>query len=338
MAHEMYENDSAMFYKKDAWHGIGTTVEDEQHPRQALETAGLDWLVRPSVRIDYTYRDKYNNPTTMTTTDKVANVREDTGEVLGWVGKDYQVVQNSELAELAYSLSGDDTVVESFGSIRNGKRVYCLVKADSFFAGGDMNDQVDQYLLLCNGHDGTLALTGLPTSIRVQCANTLNMALNSGNSKNMFHFSHAGDMMGKLQEARQALAFFRETGQFFKRTVDNLTEVKWNTQDIQKFWLEVYGMLEAPIVTNPTNENEEKNYIKAMHTMTDWAGRFDEEMRDMGVRQPSAWHAANAVTNWIQHRESTRGRKISRESRIDRNLFGKSASDSIKVMKHTLAM
>lgn len=337
MAHEMTTNDSAMFYKESAWHGIGTTVQEEYNPLKAIEVAGLDWTVSPSVRLNYAYTDDYGHVQEGTTTDKVANVRADTGDVLGWVGKDYQIVQNKELAELAYSLNGQDTVVESFGSIRNGSRVYCLIRADSFFAGGDMNDEVMQYLLLCNGHDGSLALSGLPTSIRVQCSNTLHQALNQAISRNMFRFSHAGDMKSKLMQARDALSYFKQTGTFFKEAVNTLANRKWDKNDIQKFWLDMYAEMESPVVTNPTNEMEEKNYKRALTTIGDWAERFDNEMSNMRVAQPTAWHAANAVTNWIQHRNAAKGRKMSNESRIDRNLFGKNATDSIKVMQKAMA-
>lgn len=334
MVAEMFENDTAMYRKSGAWHGLGTVVEKNYNPREALQYAGLGWKVVPSVSLDYYYQNEHGAVTMGNTTKKVANVRQDTGDVLGWVSPDYSVVQNSELAELAYSL-GDNTVVETFGSLRNGARVYCLVRCDSFMA--QHNDEVEQYMLLCNGHDGSLTLSGLPTSIRVVCSNTLRMALASG-ANSMFRFTHAGDMADKLSQAREALGFFRETGKFFKENVDRLVANEWSKETIQRFWLNIYEQLEnETVISNPVNEKEERVFNRAVGVISKWSETFDTEMQEMQVNRPNAWTAANAVTHWLQHNSSNKGRKMSTDSRTDKNLFGKTSNDSIKVMQAALS-
>ena len=333
MSHEMTETDSAVFYNKAAWHGIGTVAEEAMSPTHALKLSGLDWKVTKSSHIDCHYMDDDGFSYTATSTAKAATIREDTGDILGFVSQNYCPVQNTELAELAYAL-GENTTVESFGSIRGGRRVYCLVHANSFTADRGQDD-VHQYLLLANGHDGTLAMSGLPTSIRVVCENTLNMALSEGKG-NMFRFTHNGDMEQKLTDARNALAFFRKTGRFFEAAVSQLTSKDWTHDDISRYWLDVYAKLDAPVVSNPQTEQEEKTLIRSRTVMATWADTFDRERRDLGAN-PTPWLAVNAVTNWIQHKEAKRGRQMSSESRIDRNLFGKNAVDSVKAVKMALA-
>ena len=334
--HNMTENDSAVYYQKKAWHGLGTVTQDVLNPREALKVARLDWTVCPSTHLDYHYRDSDGMLKSGTSTDRVANVRSDTGDVLGWVGKEYKIVQNEELAELAYSLAGDDTHVESFGSLRNGGRVYVCLRADSFFADGK-HDEICQYLLLANGHDGSLAFMGQPTSIRVVCDNTLKMALSEG-VNSAFRFRHNGNMEDKMQQARQALAYFRDTGRFFKDKVTTLANTEWNHNTISKFWLESYSMLtNKQIVHNPTTEAEEDTLKDAAETVGSWGQTFDAERKELNAK-PSAWMAANAVTNWIQHRASKRGRKITSDSRADKNLFGKASKDSIRVVRKALAV
>jgi phage/plasmid-like protein (TIGR03299 family) len=334
MSGEMFENDSAMYRKVSAWHGLGTVVDEDCNPREALKYSGLGWDVVPSINLDYYYQNEEGAVTLGTTTNKVANVRQDTGDVLGWVSPGYGVVQNSELAELAYGL-GEDTVVESFGSIRNGARVYCLVRCDSFMA--QRNDEVEQYMLLCNGHDGSLTLSGLPTSIRVVCSNTLRMALSSG-ANSMFRFTHAGDMSDKLIQAREALSFFKETGTFFKENVNRLVHNEWDKETIQRFWLNIYEQLEnETVISTPCNDKEERVFTRAVGVISKWSQTFDTEMQEMNVNRPNAWTAANAVTHWLQHNSSTKGRKTSTDSRTDKNLFGKASSDSIQVMQTALS-
>ena len=50
------------------------------------------------------------------------------------------------------------------------------------------------------------------------------------------------------------------------------------------------------------------------------------------------WGAANAITNHIQHRAGSRGRKRTASSAAYNNLIGKNATDSVKVMRTALAM
>jgi hypothetical protein len=64
---------------------------------------------------------------------------------------------------------------------------------------------------------------------------------------------------------------------------------------------------------------------------------FDQERSEYCL-DATAWVAANAVTNWIQHREGSRGRKMSSNSRIHNNLIGKAADSSSQVMKMALAV
>jgi phage/plasmid-like protein (TIGR03299 family) len=336
MSSEMFENDTAMYRKEKAWHGLGVVVNEDCNPRQALREAHLDWNVVPSTEVSCTYQTADGWMDTSNTTKKVANIRQDTGDIVGWVSPSYNVVQNAELAELAYSLGGDDTVVESFGSLRNGGRIYCLVKCDSFMA--QSNDRVEQYMLLCNGHDGSMTLSGLPTSVRVVCANTLHMAMANG-SKNMFRFTHQGDMQDKLSQATEALGFFRETGRFFKDNVSRLVATDWDKEQIQRFWLDVYQDLNKETVVLPSKfktDEDENIYKRAVSAISTWSTTFDNEMQELNVNRPNAWIAANAVTNYLQFNESKKGRKTSSDSRVDNNLFGKNASNSITVMKKAL--
>ena len=41
--HEMYENDSAAYFKEPAWHGLGNVIKDPMSTKDALEKAELAW-------------------------------------------------------------------------------------------------------------------------------------------------------------------------------------------------------------------------------------------------------------------------------------------------------
>ena len=43
--HGMTENDSAMYFKNPAWHGLGNVVESDVSTSEALVESGLNWDV-----------------------------------------------------------------------------------------------------------------------------------------------------------------------------------------------------------------------------------------------------------------------------------------------------
>ena len=83
-------------YRRVPWHGLGVVLD--KRPRTvaaALRAARLDWNVQKvPVRLDGT-KYKGNRVNRF-----VATVRMDTGDVLGSVGPDYEVIQNQEAFDL----------------------------------------------------------------------------------------------------------------------------------------------------------------------------------------------------------------------------------------------
>ena len=129
MAHEIEQHDGVVLHREKAWHGLGTIVENAPTPLEALQIARLDWSVEQwplaAQRPDGGY---------LPIKTSVANVRSDVGHLLGIVGDGYQPIQNRDLAEFCTALAEQDDVVkiESAGSIRNGAKVWFLLKGESF--------------------------------------------------------------------------------------------------------------------------------------------------------------------------------------------------------------
>ena len=341
MAHEMTENDSAAYAIKPAWHGLGTVVDDYMTPREALEKSGLDWLVVQSdcayfkwdnLLYNYETQSLENHPTTTFASEVVANIRNDTSRILGVVGESYDVVQNKELADIAYAIAGDATQVETMGSLRDGRQVYMLIKMDKFYAGH--NDEVQPYFLLSNGHDGKLSLSGKPTSIRVVCANTLDMAIQGQSS---FRFTHRGDKTEHIIEAKAMMKEMQKTGKTFQKQVSSLSQKQMGVKDIQKFWLEVYSLVsDKPVIINPQTDEEKKARLHSITVISKWAELFDAE-REENKYGANAWIAMNAVTNWMDHERLFRGKNRD-DNRVHSALFGRGARIKQGIFKKTLEL
>jgi|GEM_PF-6370454 len=194
MSHEIETLDTVGLRGEQAWHNLGVVIQDDLTAVQAAERFELTWPVdqdklaaisrqasdalelakrlysegRDSAALEgfKAFVDLLSPVTT-----HVANMRRgtheglDVNELLGIVGADYKVCQNQELAEFTDALAQTGKVViESCGSIRNGKRVWFLARGDAFNVGGI--DKVFPYILVSNGHDGTQAIRVTPTTVR----------------------------------------------------------------------------------------------------------------------------------------------------------------------------
>jgi phage/plasmid-like protein (TIGR03299 family) len=327
MSHEMYENDHAVYVGKPAWHGLGTVVEEAPSIWEALRLAKMDFEVVKSLPIQAWANGECTEPSKFR-----ATVRTDTNEILGIVNKNYQIVQNHELFGIASSL-GNDAVLETAGTLHNGAQSYLLMKLGEWAVNG--NDEMHEYMCLMNSHNGTLSLSGLPTDIRVVCSNTLNWAISEG-SQRMIKIRHSGDLDSKILGLKEALGEWKEHRAQFRTAIQTLGRTQWTQEEIRSFWIECYEMFEEPIARNPQTDKEEKNKTKAVATFNGWANTFDTESNELG--NSNAWIAANAVTQWLQHKPHTRGRVRTTESTIGNKLIGQAAKDTSRVMRRALEL
>ena len=328
MSHEMYENDHALYVGKPAWHGLGTVVENAPTTMDAMRLAKMDFGVVLSEPLVAAYgRDEWGTRNTLPSKFH-ATVRDDTNEVLGVVNKNYKIVQNSELFEIADALP--NAKVETAGTLFNGAQSYVLMKDDEWAVNG--NDEMHEYLCLMNSHNGTLSLSALPTSIRVVCNNTLSWAISQG-SQRMIKLKHTGDISAKILSLKDALEEWKEHKTVFRSTVQQLGTKRWTSEEIQSFWMECYQMFEGEVPTARSSYTEEEYSTrkKAMSTMNTFSRTFDQEVLQFG--QDSAWLAANAVTNWLQHKK-----RRTTEATIANKLIGDASRDSTRVMRKALTL
>jgi phage/plasmid-like protein (TIGR03299 family) len=177
MAHEIMENDF-MFSGRGIvpWHGIGAVLDGVLTSGEAIKAAKLTWTVE---QIEVFAAGNWAAPIP----GYVANVRNDTKEVLGIVSDRYCVAQNKDVFAFADALIGTNKVkctYETAGSLFNGRRVFALVTMPK---GRIVGDEYQPYLCLSNAHDGSSALQIFLTGIRVVCNNTLSAALHTAKRK-----------------------------------------------------------------------------------------------------------------------------------------------------------
>ena len=165
------------------WHGLGSQLEAGQPLEVWLKEAGMDYRVCRS-------RVRYGEGEHARTYDaKHVLFRSDTKEPLGVVSDRYQIVQPAEVLGFFDNLCREHGFqLETAGTLFEGARYWALARTGrSFTLAG--NDEVRSYVLLATSADGSLATTGMETSVRVVCHNTLSLAI--GHAKSAIRVKHS---------------------------------------------------------------------------------------------------------------------------------------------------
>ena len=157
-----------------------------------------------------------------------ATIREDSDSVLGIVGKDYGVVQNSKAFEFVNFLdkaSNGNFTIETAGVLGNGERIYvsCKLGKDCYLDDNE-KDKVNMYAVFTNTHDGSGAVQVFFTPTRVICQNTLNFAIRHAQNKLTFkHTSRVNERLDWQNEENRKRALL-----VFDKSVNFSDEFKMN--------------------------------------------------------------------------------------------------------------
>ena len=184
----------------------------------------------------------------------MATMREDNGNILGVVGKDFGVVNNENALEFFnHILNGDisssteKAVIETAGILDDGARFYITAKMNSNIRIDGDNSDIEDYLLLTNGHDASSSVSVLFTPIRVICKNTLNAALKSAKNKLVYkHTSRVNERMDLTKEfnfkrAAEVLKFHEKYKEAFIEDMNRLRAIKLKENDIMDMVCRIFA-------------------------------------------------------------------------------------------------
>jgi phage/plasmid-like protein (TIGR03299 family) len=227
-----------------------------------------------------------------------ANLREDTGEILGIVSNEYEVVDNRDAFRFLDALIGSEFHFETAGSLWGGRRVWCLARLPEYVElGGDLSAT---YIYVANSHDGSMAVTAAATPIRIVCANTLGAALRQAEhgpaAQRTFRFRHTGNLQTKFAEARQVLGMTINYQRQFKALADQLA-----LEPIAEAALEHRVLRHLWVIDNDTGPRARANRERAIeHVLAVFRGR-DKAGDTTGNCPGSKWVAFNAIAEHLDY-------------------------------------
>lgn len=241
MAHNINFNEdtgkhSFFSVKEKAWHGLGQTVRDYPTSREAIAFAGLDYRVEKRKLFTYDNQNLFGNADTIAPNIEVPNyyatVRSDTEDVLGVVGKDYEVVQNVDAFAFFDAIASSDGIqYETAGALGKGERIFITAKLPGYIKVAN-DELIEKYLFLTTSHDGYGSITVAFTPIRIVCNNTLNAALK--NCSNSIKIRHTANAKGRLEEAHKVLGIANQLSHQLEGYFNQWALVRMRDKEVRK--------------------------------------------------------------------------------------------------------
>lgn len=306
------------------WHGLGHVLDEAPSCADALVLAGLNWGVelRPLVT---TVAD---GGARVSVESHRAVMRMDTGAVLGVVGEDFRPFANADAFAFFEPMVSEGLItLETAGSLREGRRVWIMAKvAAADTAEIVKGDPVDPYLLMCHGHDGSLALRLGFNPVRVVCSNTLGMALDEG--EGLFTLRHTSGLSAGLVSIRTALA---EQVRIYQGSVESwqfLATRRCDPAEFEAYVLRVVGRGED----EPGAKTGARVLGQIKPLLEEGVGN------DLPGVRGTWWAGYNAITQWLTHSRGSAAGSVSEraERRFDALHFGDSRKMNARALTFAL--
>lgn len=298
--------ETMMYVRQVPWHGLGTMVTEAPTSADALHLAGLDWTVDQTP----VYTDAG-----IEIPGYKANRRSSDNSILGIVSDRYRIVQNTEAFEFTDAIVGEteNGVVkyETAGSLNGGKKIWLLAKMPTQKI---LDDDVEPYMCFSNTHDGSGAIRICMTPIRVVCANTLSMALNT--AKRQWSTKHMGDMQSKLEEAKLCLQLSDKYMRGLDEEADRLVNATLYREQIDEILNELFP------VEDDASDRKKRN-VQAMKDDF-YVAYFMPDILKFGE---SAYRAVNAMSDVVTHATPKRNTASYAENRWGRIMDGDAIFD-----------
>jgi len=279
------------------WHGLGNKLAPRQPIEVWAQQSGLDWTIESSEVRFVSGNAGSNIGAIHAYPEQRVLYRSDTKAPLATVSERYQVVQPAQILDFYRDLTdAGGFELETAGALAGGRKIWALAKTGH---SGTLKtkDTIKGYLLLATACDGTLCTVAQFTSVRVVCANTLQIAL--GDAAGAVKVSHRTRF--DADAVKRQLGIAVSSWDAFMARTKAMAEYKVTDAAVEAFFRRV--------LTYPSTHPSER----ATPIVNERALRLVGELyagRGMGAQLPSAsnslWGALNAVTEYVDHHRKAR--------------------------------
>jgi phage/plasmid-like protein (TIGR03299 family) len=323
MAHELTirEDGTAEMWSGNGikpWHKLGTITPDAKTWAEAMILAKMDWTVsKHQLSLDGVLVPAWGI------------VRDDNGKFLGMVGDQHTSIQNVAMGDHIDTLIGSmGAHYETAGTLRGGQRVWTMAKLPWDIKVGE--DVTESYILVTQGHDGSLSYTLKYTGIRVVCNNTLTAAL-GGKNESALRTKHTKHAEVRIRNVCEAAAGIQTSIQDLQANFKTLATRKVDREVSRKLMDKIFG-------------EDWKTDKKKLEKVEQIAQLFDANDGNAFKEQKGTAYAMyNACTNWSDHLRPVRmtdakGDYTVAQARVESALWGTGESWKAQVLDEIMEM
>ena len=342
------------------WHKQGTVIQEEVTGMEMLKLAHLNWdvaeakafsLIKRKVATGwdatldapvYEMKDE-----TVAIPHKKSIYRPDNGQVLGVVGEDYHIFQNSQMIDFFEGLvQGKKITYECAGALGDGESVWVLARIPDLSM-AIKGDDINSYMLIRNGHIGNLNLSCFPTQVRVVCQNTM-MAASSEfaarrrkhgrNSVNAgYKIRHTSGMSNAVKDVQNAyqnlMVDFAKTKELYEILAGRDVTVKEVQEYFDKMVSAKSEEAQAKELSKAAQTRKEKK-IEALQVL------WESPTNQTGTKN-TAFSLYNTIVEWVDYEKATRctdEAKSDDSCRFESAMFGAGAELKEHALTAALAL
>ena len=220
--------------------------------------------------------------------------------VLGVVGKDYEIIQNtSAFAFFDVVAERHGARYEYAGVIKEGRKIFLQAKLGKSFDAVP-GDTVDCYVTMVTSHDGSSSLRAFLTPIRLFCQNQLIRAIKAATTNVML--KHTSQVNERLQDALRVFKVSTDGFAIFQEKAKYLARKLVDKQMVERFLRQIIEE------TGSTRAKNQKDNVLEL---------FEHGRGNTGK---TAWHLYNAATEYVDHQRTS-----DPEKSLDSSMFGSGA-------------
>lgn len=334
MAHQInITNGQAKFMsvREKAWHNLGQVIDHYPTSSEAIQFAGLDYIVEKRPLFTYDTENHISNPDTNIIIPEIgvpnyfATVRADTEQVLGVVGNDYEVVQNREAFSFFDAIvgGGDGVLYETCGALGNGERIFITAKLPGYIKVGN-DDLIEKYLFLTTSHDGFGSITAAFTPTRIVCNNTLHAAL--GNMTNSVKIRHTQSVQERLKQAHEVMSISNTMSDQLNVIFNRWAHVRISDKEVLKLVQQAMAPSKE-VLQNVLDENIDEystQFLNTVEKVCEFA--FSHPTQQTDTTRGTLFGAYNAISGYMQNVKQYKTEEVKLKSILFGNGFNKTQS------------
>jgi len=282
------------------WHRLGTPMKGLQTAEAMLEAADADFHVAiagvAAVDVDgQVILAPDGKPLMVEDSRATVRINKDgTYDALSTVGTRYVVQQNLDCINRALDIvnSRGEAIVDTCGVLKGGREFFASIDLGGLIIDPTgVNDKIERFLLVRNGHDGKTPITYANTSVRAVCKNTVMAGMKS--ALRVFTARHTRNQDSALNEAKSVLELSTEWAEEFQRTAELMLSINVpdKSRNLDKIINTVFPSQKGETDRQKTNREEIISVVRGLYPSAKNAGGYGY----------NGWSAYNTIAEYFDH-------------------------------------